>query len=150
MSAKTPKSKALIITTWIFLLLASGLPRIILQEIFGIQVSLNIASVLAAVVLSVGLMLTYVWKNVRELRSFFILFLILVGVEWLVYTKVNQLSFYETWLNNPSFNVFMVAEQSLRLLVTLSIIVALFILRKTRSAFFFVKGDTGALVEPVK
>ncbi len=150
MRAKTPKPKTLIITAWIFLLLASNLPRIILQEIFGVQVSLGMTSASAVVVLGVGLVLTYVWKDVRELRSFFVLFLVLVSVEWLVYTKVNQISFYQTWLKNPSFNVFMLAEQSLRLLVTLCIIVALFILRKTRSAFFLVKGDTSAPVEPVK
>jgi len=126
------------------------LPRIILQEFFHYQVSSNLGAGLAAVVVLVGLALTFAWSAVRALRSFFVLFLLLVGVEWIVFTKVDQLPFYQTWLNDLSFNVSMLAEQSLRLIVTLVIIVFLFILKKNRAAFFLVKGDTSALVEPVR
>jgi hypothetical protein len=76
--------------------------------------------------------------------------LALVGVEWFVFTKVDQLPFYQAWLNNPSFNVYMLAEQSLRLLVTLAIIGVLFILKKHASAFFLARGNTSAPVEPVR
>jgi hypothetical protein len=58
------------------------------------------------------------------------LFLVLIIVEWLVFTKLDQLPFYQSWLNNPSFNVFMLAEQSLRLIVTLVIIGVLFLLKR--------------------
>jgi hypothetical protein len=139
----------LIIAAWIFLLLASGLPRIILQEIFKYQVSGDLGAGISAVVVVIGLALTFFWSALRSLRPFFILFIVLVGVEWFVFTKIDQLSFYQAWLKNPSFNVFMLADQSLRLMVTLVIIGALFILKKTRSAFFLVKGDTNALTEPV-
>ena len=149
MTVETSKPRALIITAWVFLLLASNLPRIILQEVFDFQVSSDLGSGIAAVVVLIGLALTFFWNAVRPLRPFFILFIVLVGVEWLVFTKVDQLTFYQAWLHNRSFNVFMLAEQSLRLLVTLVIIGALFILKKTRSAFFLVKGDTNALTEPV-
>ena len=125
------------------------LPRIILQEIFKYQVSGDLGFGIAAVVVVIGLALTFIWSAVRSLRPFFVLFIVLVGVEWFVYTKVDQLSFYRVWLDNPSFNVFMLADQSLRLIVTLAIIAALFILKKTRNAFFLVKGDTNAPVEPV-
>jgi hypothetical protein len=104
----------------------------------------------AVIVIIVGLALTFVWNAVYSLRPFFVLFLVLVGAEWIVYTRVDQLSFYQAWLNNPSFNVFMLAEQSLRLVVTLIIIAALFILKKSRAAFFLIKGDTNAAVEPVR
>ena len=144
------KPGAVLATAWGFLLLASGLPGIILQEIFNYQVSRNLASGIAAVVILAGLALTFAWKAVRTLRPFFVLFLVLVGVEWIVFTKVDQLPFYQTWLNNPSFNVFMLAEQSLRLIVTLVIIASLFVLKKTRAAFFLVKGDTSAPVEPIR
>ena len=144
------KPKALIITAWTFLLLASLLPRIILQEIFKVQVSADLASAIAGSVLVAGLILTFVRSAVRLLRSFFIVGLVLVGAEWFVFTKVDQLPFYQAWLNHPSFNVYMLAEQSLRLLVTLAIIVVLFILKKHASAFFLVKGNTSATVEPVK
>jgi len=144
------KPKALIITAWTFLLLASLLPRIILQEIVKVQVSADLASAIAGSVLVAGLILTFAWSAVRLLRPFFIVGLVLVGAEWFVFTKVDQLPFYQAWLNHPSFNVYMLAEQSLRLLVTLAIIVVLFILKKHASAFFLVKGNTIAPVEPVK
>lgn len=150
MTIETPKPKILTITAWIFLLLASGLPRIVLQEIFKYKVSGDLGSGIAAVVVIIGLALTFIWDAVRALRPFFVLFLVLVGVEWFVFTRLDQLAFYQSWLNNPSFNVFMLADQSLRLMVTLVIIAVLFALKKTRDAFFLVKGDTSAPLEPVR
>jgi hypothetical protein len=149
-ATEVSKSRALIVTAWVFLLFASGLPRILLQEIFDYQVSAALGAAIAATVVLLGLLLTFVWNAVRGLRAFFVLFLVLVGVEWFVFTKVDQLPFYQTWLNHPSFNVYMLAEQSLRLLVTLAIITALFILKKYASAFFLVKGDVSAPTEAVK
>ena len=150
MATEVSKSRALIVTAWVFLLFASGLPRILLQEIFDVQVSANLGAAIAATVVLLGLVLTSIWNAVRGLREFFVLFLVLVSVEWFVFTQVDQLPFYQAWLNHPSFNVSMLAEQSLRLLVTLVIIATLFILKKYASAFFLVKGDVGAPAEAVK
>jgi hypothetical protein len=146
----TARPKALIITAWTFLLLASILPRIILQEIFKIPVSFGLGAAIAGEVALIGLILTFIWQAVRDLRPFFILSLVLVVTEWFVFNTVNQLPFYQTWLSTPSFNVYMLAEQSLRLIITLVIIAVLFIMKKHASAFFLAKGDTGATVEPVK
>jgi len=146
---KSETSKPLIITAWVFLLFASTLPRIVLQEIFKYQVSANLGAIVAGMVVCIGFILTFVWSAVRKLRPFFVLFMVLISVEWFIYTKVNQLSFYQSWLNNPSFNVFMLAEQSLRLMVALVVIVVLFVIRKSAGAFFLVAGDIKAPVEPV-
>ena len=107
MTTEHSKPKTLIVISWVFLLLASGLPRILLQEIFKFQVSSNLGAVLAGGVVLVGFVLTFIWDAIRALRPFFVLFLVLVGAEWFVYTKVDQLSFYKLWLNHPSFNVYM-------------------------------------------
>ena len=144
------KPKALIITAWTFLLLASLLPKIILQEIFKVQVSENLGAAIAGSVFLTGLLLTVAWSTVRDLRPFFILGLVLVVTEWIVWTKIDRLPLFHSWLNNPSFNVYMLTEQSLKLLVTLVIIAVLFLMKKHASAFFLAKGDTRALVEPVK
>jgi hypothetical protein len=146
----TAKPKALIITAWTFLLLASLLPKVVLQEVFKVPISESMGAAIAGTVFLVGLLLTFAWYAVRGLRPFFILGLVLVGAEWLVFTKVDQLPIYQSWLHNPSFNVYMLAEQSLRLLVTLTIIAVLFLMKKHAGAFFLVKGDTGAAVEPVR
>ena len=145
-SSRTP----LIIVAWTFLLLASSLPRIILQEVFHQTVTEEVRALIAVGVILLGLALTFAWKALQSLRTFFVLFLVLVAAEWFVFTKIDQLPFYQSWLNNSSFNVYMLAEQSLRVIVTLVIIAALFLLRKRASAFFLVKGDTSAPVEPVK
>ena len=146
----TVKPKALTITAWTFLLLASLLPKVVLQEVFKVPISESMGAAIAGTVFLVGLLLTFAWYAVRGLRPFFILGLVLVGAEWLVFTKVDQLPIYQSWLHNPSFNVYMLAEQSLRLLVTLTIIAVLFLMKKHASAFFLAKGNTSAAVEPVR
>lgn len=146
----TSPQKSLVVIAWTFLLLASLLPIIILQEIFGYSVSGDLRFAMTGAVILIGMALTFAWKPVRPLRSFFVLFLVLVATEWLVFTRLDQLPFYQSWLNNPSFNVFMLAEQSLRLIVTLVIIGALFLLKGRRDAFFLAKGDVNAPLEPVR
>jgi hypothetical protein len=50
MATQASKSRILLITAWAFLLLASGLPGIILQEVFGYEVSFKLASLFGAAV----------------------------------------------------------------------------------------------------
>ncbi|HSJ87511.1 MAG TPA: CPBP family intramembrane glutamic endopeptidase, partial [Anaerolineales bacterium] len=125
-------------------------PRIILQEAFTYPVSNQLATAIPAVVIALGLVLTFIWDTVRDLRRFFIVALVLVIAEWFVYNKVSELFFYPAWLKHPSFNVYMLAQQSLRLLVTLVIIAALFILKKHPSSFVLVKGDVDAPAAAVR
>lgn len=161
MKTEISNPKALIITAWVVLLLASDLPRIILQEIFDYPVSIvlgisgmtlpnDLGFGISAVAVLIGLGLTFIWNAVRPLRAFFILGLVFVGVYWLVFTRIAFLPAYEGWLVSTSFNVFFLAYQSLRLIMTLAIIATLFILKKKRDAFFLVKGDTSAPLEPVR
>src|SRR5512133_3226727 len=98
MTAEQAESNSLVITAWIFLLLASSLPRIVLQEVFGYQVSFSLASLIAGTVLLAGFVLTFFWNTVRVLRPFFILALCLVGIEWFVYTVIAHLPLYKNWL----------------------------------------------------
>lgn len=155
MKTEISNPKTLVITAWIFILLTgglpgSGLPKIILQEIFDYQVSSNLEYGIAAVVVIVGLGLTFAWKAIRSLRPFFILLLVLVGAGWLVYARISALPIYEGWLANSSPNVGILAYFSRPLMVALPIIAVLFILKKRRDAFFLVKGDTSAPLEPVR
>lgn len=146
---QSPANKTLLAAAWLTILLAA-LPKIILQEVFEYKVSPDLQAGMALLVVCIGFGLAFAWQAIRPLRSFFGLFIVLVAVEWLVYTRVDQLPFYRDWLENPSFNVYMLAEQSLRLLVTLAIIAVLFVIKKKASAFFLVKGDTSAPVESAK
>ena len=84
MKTENSKPKTLIITAWVFLLLASDLPRIVLQEIFDYPVSIVLGNSgltfpndlgfgISAVFVILGLGLTFAWNAVRSLRPFFIL-----------------------------------------------------------------------------
>jgi hypothetical protein len=142
-------TKGIIITAWTAILTIS-LFKIVLQVIFHIPVSENLQSEFSAAVVGAGLTLTFLWKTIRPLRQFFGLFLVLVGVQWLVYTRIDKLPIYQSWLDNPSLNIYMLAEKSLGLIVALAILVFLFVMKKNRNLFFLAKGDTAAPVEPVK
>ena len=147
----TPKNqKIAIIAAWVIVLLTSALPKIILQEIFKFTVSPDLQAIISLSVIFLALLATLIWLPLRGLRLFLLLFAVLIGGQWLVYNRIDQLYYYRAWLNNPSFNVYMLAEQSLNLIVTLLMIAALFLMRKKRSDFYLVRGDLAAPVEPVR
>ncbi len=143
-------SKTTIIAAWIVVLLTSALPKVILQEIFKQTVSPDQQALMSLSVLFIAMLATLIWQPLRGLRLFLILFVVLVGSQWLVYNRIDQLPFYRTWLRNSSFNVYMLAEQSLNLIVTLVMIAALFLMKKKRPDFYLVRGDTAAPVEPIR
>ena len=141
--------KSILFTAWT-VILTIALFKIILQEVFHYPVSENLYSGIAALIVIAGFALTYLWKTIRPLRPFFGLFIVLTGAQWLVHTRVDQLLNYPAWINDPSFNIYMLAEQSLNLMVTLVVMAFLFVLKKAPAAFFLARGDTAAAVEPVK
>lgn len=139
----------ILVTAWVAILTIT-LTKIVLQEVFHYPVSENLQFGITAGIAIAGLLLALLWKPVRPLRPFFGLFVVLAGTQWLVYTRVDRLAFIRAWLSNPSFKVYMPAEVSLNLIVTLVIIACLFILKRKRSAFFLARGDLSApAVEPV-
>jgi len=135
---------------WAVVLLISALPKIVLQEVFGQTVSADDQLVLALVVIAAAMLATWLWRPLRALRLLLALFLVLVLVQWLVYTRLDRLPFYRDWLSNPSFNIYMLAEQSLNLLVTLAMIAALLLMGKKPPEFYLTKGDPSAPVAPIR
>jgi hypothetical protein len=147
----TSKSTKLpILFAWIVVLLCSLLPKIILQEIFKWTVTPNFEAFLKVSILFIALIITFFWKSIRSLRLFFILFLVLISTQWLVYNRIDELSFYHSWLRNPSFNVYMLAEQSLNLIVTLVMIATLFLMGKKRTDFYLAVGEINAPAQPIR
>jgi hypothetical protein len=146
---ETRTNLPILITAWA-VILTVALFKVILQEIFHFKVTADLNAEMAGLIVTAGFVLTFLWKAIRPLRHFFGLFIVLVGAQWLVYNQVDQLPFYQAWLKNPSFNVYMLAEQSLNLMVTLAILALLFLLFKKRSAFFLAQGELSAPAEEVK
>lgn len=141
--------RVILVVAWI-VILATASFKIILQEIFKIRVSETQYFVISAVIVLVGLALTLLWKPLHPLKPLFGLFVVFYAAQYLVYVQVNKLPFIQRWQNNPSFNVYMPAEQMLNLLVTLAIIVYLLVLKKTPRAFFLTMGNLSAPVKPIK
>ena len=146
----TQSSKTPIVAAWIVVLLCSLLPKIILQEVFGHKVSADVQALMSLSVIGIALLATLVWPSIRGLRQFLIVLVVLVGSQWLVYNRIDELGSYPGWLKNPSFNVYMLAEQSLNLLVTLAVIATLLLMKKKRQDFYLVKGDLDAPAQPIR
>lgn len=132
------------------MLLTSALPMIILQEVFGRTVSSDLRSVISLGVIFTAIAAGLIWQQLRGLWPVLALLMVLVTSQWLVYNRIDEIFNYPAWLNHPSFNVYMLAEQSLNLMVTLVMIVALLLMKKKRQDFYLIKGDVSASVEPIR
>lgn len=139
-----------VLVAWAVVLLTSGLPQVVGRELLDRPVTADQRAALALAVIGVGMLATVVWRGGRVLRPLLVVLGVLVGAQWVVYTHVDQLGDYPRWLDDPSFTVFMLAEQSLNLLVALVMIGALLALGRTRREFFLTRGDLGAPVAPIR
>jgi len=141
-------NRGILITAWTTILILA-MYQILLQEVFRIRLTEDMQFVLSAALVSVGFILTYLWKDIRPLRPFFGLFIVLVVAQWLILARLERLPLLSAWLHHPSFNVYMLTEQGLKLLVTLIVIAALFVIRGRRQRFFLAQGDLSAPARPV-
>ena len=118
-----------LVAAWTVLLLGSVLPRIVLEEAFSQAVTRDAQAIISLSVICIALLVTVVWKPLRVLRPFLVVFLVLVGGHWFVHGRIDQLlPSYRAWLRDPSFNVYMLAEQSLNVILTLVMIATLLLL----------------------
>jgi hypothetical protein len=134
---------ALLISAW-FVVLFSASFKVIAQEIFHIPVSDDLKAIVILSLLVVALLLASLWQTLKPLRAFFGLFILLIAVQWVVYTRLDTIAVINKTLQNPSFKVYMPVEQSLNLVVTLVIILFLMVLKKRPGAFFLSSGDLSA------
>lgn len=145
-----PRSNIPVLLVWIIVLLTSGLPRIFFQEVLGRSVSSDLEIILSILIIGLALLTSLVWHPLQELRPFFVLFLIIMGTQWFVFNRLDTLPFIQNRLHNPNFSINMLTEQSLKLLVTLVIIVTLLFMKKKPVDFFLARGDISAPVSPIR
>ena len=141
---------SIVLAAWTVVLAVSLLPVVLAREVLGQTVSADLQARGSVIVIVIGLAVTLIWAPLRALRPMLWLFLVLVGTQWLVFTQVDRLPIFETWLRDPSFSVYMPAELSLNLIVTLAMIAALLVLKRDRRAFYLAKGDTSAPADPIR
>jgi hypothetical protein len=139
-----------VVPAWTLILALSLLPTVIAQEVLGQAISADLRAGSSVIVIAAGLVLTLAWAPLRALRPLLRLFLVLVAAQWVVYTHVDGLQIFRTWLRDPSFGVYMLAEQLLNLMVTLAVVAALFALKRDRRSFYLARGDTSAPAEPIR
>jgi hypothetical protein len=148
-STSRPRT-GVVLAAWAFVLALSLMPTVVVQEVLRRTVTPDLRAGSSIVLIVAGLALTLVWSPVRPLRPLLVLFLVLLGGQWVVFTQVGRLPIFRTWLVDPSFNVYMPAEVLLNLLVTLAILAALFLARRDRRAFYLARGDPSAPAEPIR
>jgi hypothetical protein len=141
---------SIVLAAWTIVLALSLVPTVIAQEVMGQTVSADLRAGSSVIVIVAGLGLTLIWTSLRALRPLLLLFLVLLGAQWFVFTQVGRLPIFRTWLNDPSFGVYMPAEVLLNLLVTLAVIGLLFVVKRDRRAFYLAKGDLSAPAEPIR
>ena len=149
MSAPQPRM-SIVLAAWTVVLVLSLMPTVVAQEGLGHTVSADLRAGSSVVVIVAGLLLTLVWTPMRALRPLLLLLLVLLGAQWVVFTQVDRLPIFRTWLQDPSFGVYMPAELLLNLIVTLAVIVLLAVLKRDRGAFYLAKGDLSAQAEPIR
>lgn len=142
--------RAVVAAAWTVILLSSLLPKVVLQELFGLKVSGDMQAAMSLTVITVGFVTTLLWKPLQPLRAFLVVMLVLVASQWLVLTRIDELPIYRRWLGDASINVWLPAELSLKLMVTLLMIAALLLMGKRWRDFYLVRGDIAAPVEPVR
>jgi hypothetical protein len=133
-----------VIAAWVVVAAASALPQVILQELGGLAVADDARAALAGSVIGLALVTTAAWDRLRPLVPFLVMFLSLVGAQWLVFRVIAHAAAYHDWLADPSFTTQMLADQSLRLMVTCLVIAAVLMVRGRTSRFCLSVGDPRA------
>ncbi len=139
-----PDLRPNIAVAWVVVAGASALPQVILKEWGGLEATDDARAILAASVVGLALLVAATWGRLRPLVPFLVVFLSLVGAQWLVFRVVGQAQPFHSWLADPAFTTRTLADQSLRLMVTCLVIVALLVVRGRPSRFFLAAGDVRA------
>jgi hypothetical protein len=137
------------VVAWAILLAASLLPVIVARELLGSTMGWAERGPIACAVIILGLIVTSVVAAWRPLRPFLVVLLALVGAQWLVFTQLGLVPVVRTLTGDPSFGVYMLAEQALNLVVTLVVMAVLFAVHRDRRAFYLAKGETAAPAGPI-
>jgi len=146
--SKDPGRKGMVIFSWILIALISDLPDIVSNMSLGQVPAWFPWAKISVLVLAVSL--TMVWKKARPLLPFasvmLVFFAALAGSEW-VKTQGWWVSLLPENINN--FALVFLRPYLRDIGVVLAVMAALWIIHRKRSAFFLVKGDLNAPIEPI-
>ena len=140
-------TRNLTITAWAATIIASILPEIIFNQTGSIPawlfwVKLGLFGGL--------LVLSLLWRKLLPLRSFFAVWLVLIGGTQLAGSINFNLPALQKWLGGGSFVQTLQPLQLSKLAVTAAVLATLMLFGKTRKQVFLTPGKLGAPIQPVK
>jgi len=139
----------LIAAAWLGMLAVSDLPDIILNRLGGEVPSWMLWAKVGFLALFLGL--TLLWKALRRLWPYALaLFVLFMALE--LTSLFRATAWFQGHFNykGVSFSLGFLALSALDILVALAVIAALWLMKRDRKAFFLVKGQLDAPIEPVR
>jgi len=139
----------MILIAWAVMLVVSDLPDILVTTLGGTIPPWTLWA--KAAFLVSFLMLTLAWKTVRPLWQYAVAFLVLF-VSLSLADLVRKTDWFQNSFNyvGVSFFTGYAAVFVLDIIVALLVLAALWLMKRDRRAFFFVKGQVDAPLEPIR
>ena len=149
MNSTTVSKRVLIIMAWIAMLVVSDLPDIIITWMGGSIPGWMFWAKTGFMALFLGL--TFLWRYIRALWQYALVLLVLflmLGLNSLV----RSTAFFNENFNYAGVSYFTgyAAIMTLDILVALAVIAVLWLMKRDRKAFFLVRGQMDASIEPVR
>ncbi len=148
MKSEFTANRTIILTAWAVMLIVSDLPEILITLLGG-RIPLWTLWAKAGF-LAAFLALTLVWKAIRPLWQYAMIFLVLFLSLYLT-NQVRNTDWFQSRFNyvGVAFFTGYVAVFVLDITVALLVLAALWLIKRDRSAFFFVRGQIDAPIEPI-
>lgn len=149
MNSSPATKRTLQIVAWAAMLIVSDLPTILIDWLGGSLPDWIYWAKVAFLAIFLGL--TLLWKAIRPLWQYALILLVLFLALGLT-SLLRGTSWFQDNFNYagvPFFTGFM-AVMVLDILVALTVIAALWLMKRDRKAFFLVKGQLDAPIEPIR
>lgn len=144
----TQAQRTTLFSAWAVTLLISYLPDILWREV--IQQGWAWLIWFKIGLLLICILLTFFWLGIRPLRQYFIVFLVLYLVEWL-FARIASAPLWKSYFpDGATFTNMLLGDQLLGLAVALVMVVVMLVIKRKRSEFFLVRGETNAPATPVR
>lgn len=138
------KMSSILLITWLFTVIISELPVIIMKEVLGIKDILWLNKVILLVLIGV-LIICLTWK---KFRCFLTYVLFIVVLKSLIF--IQKSIFSELFKGDHNFIDQLTSMQVPRLIIAFIVIGFLWILKKDRHKFYLRKGHIDAIAQPAK
>ena len=141
--------RIMILTAWLVMLLVSDLPDILIKSMDGTIPGWLLWAKTGF--LATFFLLTLAWRAIRALWQYAVIFLLLF-LALSVTNLIRHTDWFQCRFNYVGVSFFKgyAAIFVLDILVALFVLTALWLIKRDRSAFFFVKGQVNAPIEPIR